>query len=96
MTEEFFGEDVDIPLEKIYKEVYQLEKEQVPNVAKDIYFQHKKASKAFANVEDEDEKKYLQTFAFISMLVFDIYMKKNIIETIIDDIMPEPDNSKKK
>lgn len=96
MTEEFFGENADIPLEKIYKEVYQLEKAQIPNVAKDIYFQHKKASNAFSNVTDEEEKEYLQTFAFISMLVFDIYMKKNIIETIIDDMMPDTDDTKKK
>ena len=31
-------------------------------------------------------REYLQKFAFISMLIFDIYMKKNIIENIIDEM----------
>ena len=86
MTEDFFGDNDVISLEKIYKEVYQLEKEQVSNVSKDIFFQHRKASASFENIEDEHEREYLQKFAFISMLVFDIYMKKNIIENIIDEM----------
>lgn len=86
MTEDFFGENDIISLEKIYKEVYQLEKEQVANVSKDIIFQHRKAAASFENIEDEHEREYLQKFAFISMLVFDIYMKKNIIENIIDEM----------
>ena len=86
MTEDFFGDNDVISLEKIYKEVYQLEKEQVSNVTKDIFFQHRKASASFENIEDEHEREYLQKFAFISMLIFDIYMKKNIIENIIDEM----------
>lgn len=86
MTEDFFGDNDVISLEKIYKEVYQLEKEQVSNVSKDIFFQHRKASASFENIEDEHEREYLQKFAFISMLIFDIYMKKNIIENIIDEM----------
>lgn len=95
LTKDFFGDDSDISLEKIYKEIYHLEKEQVPNIAKDIYYQHKSAAKTFPNVEDEDDKQYLQLFAFVSMLAFDIYMKKNVIEYIIDEILPEPDDTKK-
>ena len=86
MTEDFFGDNDVISLEKIYKEVYQLEKDQVSNVSKDIFFQHRKASASFENIEDEHEREYLQKFAFISMLIFDIYMKKNIIENIIDEM----------
>jgi len=86
MTDDFFGDNSSVSLEKIYKEVYRLEKEQVANVSKDIIFQHKKAVGSFAGVEDDDEREYLQKFAFISMLVFDIYMKKNIIENIIDEM----------
>lgn len=86
MTEDFFGDNDVISLERIYKEVYQLEKEQVSNVSKDIFFQHRKASASFENIEDEHEREYLQKFAFISMLIFDIYMKKNIIENIIDEM----------
>ena len=86
MTEDFFGDNDVISLEKIYKDVYQLEKDQVSNVSKDIFFQHRKASASFENIEDEHEREYLQKFAFISMLIFDIYMKKNIIENIIDEM----------
>lgn len=95
LTEEFFGDDADIPLDKIYKELYHLNKGQVTNIAKDIYYQHKNAAQTFSGTEDEDEREYLRLFSFVSMLAFDIYMKKNIIEYIIDEMLPEPDSTKK-
>jgi hypothetical protein len=36
-------------------------------------------------VTDPEDKKLLTTFTFICMLSFDVWVKKNIIENIIDD-----------
>lgn len=96
MTGKFFGDNTAISLDKIYKTVYQLEKEQLSNISKDIYFQHKKAANSFSELEDGEDKEYLQKFVFISMLVFDIYMKKNIIENIIDEMNYESSEPKDK
>jgi predicted kinase len=48
----------------------------------------------FSNVP-EDEQEYLRFFAFICSLSFDVYVKKMIIEKLIDQL-PEPKNDKKK
>ena len=46
----------------------------------------KKAENSFSDVNDEEEKKYLQTFSFICYLCFDMYIKKEMVENIIDEI----------
>lgn len=40
---------------------------------------------AFSTVEDTDSREFLQFFSLVSLLSFDVYMKKNIIESLIDD-----------
>ena len=35
----------------------------------------------------EEEKEFLSIFSFISMLSFDVYLKKQMIEQIIDDLL---------
>lgn len=96
LTDDFFGDDSTISLEKIYNQIYKLQKEQLTNISKDVFFQYKKSTTAFTDVKDEDERDYLQLFAFITMLGFDIYMKKNIIENIIDEMLPDINETKGK
>ena len=50
-----------------------------------------KSIETFSEVEDDEERKILTNFSFICMLSFDIWVKKTIIENIIDhkmDIKP--------
>ena len=42
----------------------------------------------FADTDSED-KEYLQLFAFISELSFDVYLKKHMIEMLIDELREE-------
>ena len=35
----------------------------------------------------EDDQELLQTFSFICLLSFDIYIKKQMIEKMIDDVL---------
>ena len=49
---------------------------------------------AFADIPEED-REYLQLFAFICNLSFDVYVKKQIIEKLIDEL-PEPEHENKK
>ena len=50
------------------------------------------------DIEDDEERKLLSNFAFICSLSFDIWVKKSVIESIIDkDMMDQKkSNSKKK
>lgn len=85
LSESFYqNRDEDINLEEIYKEIFVLEKEQAGNLAKDVIRKFEVAKETFPDVTDEAEREYLKKFAFICMLSFDVYMKKQMIESIID------------
>lgn len=85
LSESFYkNKDEDINLEEIYQEIFVLEKEQAGNLAKDVIRKFEKARDTFPDVKDDAEREYLKKFAFICMLSFDVYMKKQLIESIID------------
>ncbi len=85
LTEKYFDSSSNISLEDVYKQIFALEKEQLDNLKEDVMNSLKRSTELFNN-EEEKEKEFLQTFAFICMLSFDVYTKKQIIEQIIDDL----------
>ncbi len=90
LTNEFFGEGSCSPgLDKIYSEVYALEKEQLSNLSRDIYREFKHSQDVFTDIEDENHRDFLQLFSFVAMLSWDIYIKKNIILGVLDKISEE-------
>lgn len=84
LTERFFGGNSDIDLEDIYSEVFRLQEEQTEALTKDMIRKMTKAKESFANVTDKEEHDFLTVFAFITMLCFDVYMRKHMIEKMID------------
>ena len=93
MTDEFFGkEEGEAPLHMtdIYQEIVRLEREETKNLLKDITRKYQISQKTFAENTDlkEEDLEFLQTFAFVSELSFDIYAKKMLLEKIID-ALPE-------
>lgn len=102
LTERFYSQKDRISLEDIYSEIFNLEKAQIDILVKDVIRKSTKSMDTFQNVEDEEDREFLQTFAFICMLSFDVYTKKMIIEHLIDRSLfrdkkasQETDNSKK-
>ena len=92
LSEAFYNDkEEDINLEGIYKQIFALEKEQAGPLAKDVIRKYEKAQNSFSNVQNEEEREYLHRFAFICMLSFDVYMKKQMIEAMIDLGMKNPD-----
>ncbi|NLK74306.1 MAG: DUF1836 domain-containing protein [Clostridiales bacterium] len=89
LTERYYGKDSGITLEDIYTEIYKLEKDQTDALTKDMIRKMTKAKEAFADVESKEERDFLSTFTFISVLCFDVYMRKHMIEKMIDNVMKE-------
>jgi hypothetical protein len=85
LADRFFGSDEEPSLLDIYEEIVSLAKENIDSQAKDIIRKLRKSTEAFSDVTDPEDKKLLTTFTFICMLSFDVWVKKNIIENIIDD-----------
>ncbi len=84
LTERYFQKNGPVNMQSIYEEVFSLEKNQVEALKKDMEEQYKLASETFSDAEPE-ERQFLQTFSFICLLSFDVYVKKQVIEKLIDE-----------
>lgn len=84
ITDKYFKHDSGIDITFIYNEVMELEKSRIDVVTKDIAKSFKNASECFSDVPEE-EQDYLQLFAFICSLSFDIYVKKLLMQKLIDE-----------
>ena len=84
LNERFYKQEEGLTLEDIYKTIFQLEYEQKDSFTKDIIRKFNKAKLTFPEITNEEDAEFLQTFAFICMLGFDVYVKRIIIEKLID------------
>lgn len=56
-----------------------------------------KSEATFAELKESKEKEHLQQFAFITLLGYDIYLRKQVIEKMIDELyQPESNNKAEK
>lgn len=85
LTEKYFGEEKEFRLEDIYTEVFSMEKEEIDNLKKDVIRKFRKAENTFEDAPQEGQE-FLKMFSFICLLCFDVYMKKMMIEKMIDNI----------
>lgn len=88
LTEMFYdNKSRDITLEEIYRAIFRMERIQTDNLTKDILRRFKASENLFPDVKDEREADYLSRFAVICLLSFDAYMKKQIVERLIDETL---------
>lgn len=83
ITEHFSQEGKELSLEDIYNEVFSLEKDYVERLKQDVTERFTRSGETFQDASAE-EQAFLQQFAFICMLSFDVYTKKLLIEKMID------------
>ena len=84
ISERFFDTDSDIDLEYIYKYIFDLEFDGMEILMRDVSKKYNLAKEAFPKMQNDEDNDILSTFAFICMLGFDVYVKKLMIETLID------------
>ena len=87
MKDMFFGEDASVGLEEIYRKIFEMETTVSKDLSKDVMKKFDRSKRIFKDVEGEKEQEFLSIFSFISMLSFDVYLKKQMIEQIIDDLL---------
>jgi DNA-binding transcriptional MerR regulator len=88
ITEKYFETEGDLKLSDIYREIVNLGMEQSGSAMKDITRRYEMAQESFQNVKEED-REFLQYFSFICLLSFDVYVKKQLIEKLIDELSEE-------
>lgn len=86
-----------LPLEEIYREIFALEAKEMEHLKEDVKSKYERAGKTFADDALEDgDREYLQLFALICELSFDVYLKKQMVEQMIDELRESNTSSKKK
>lgn len=96
LTEQYFSADEEHSFEEIYECICELEKGKIDTLKADVEQSYHQAEMLFEETEDEQQKKFLQMFAFICSLSFDVYAKKLLIEKLVDEITPAEQEKKKK
>lgn len=95
ITEKAFDEEDSLDMTAVYEEICQMEKSRIEALQKDVAKSYNLAMNSFSELPEE-QKKNLELFAFICNLSFDVYVKKQIIEKLIDELPDSDGNTKKK
>jgi len=85
ITDNYFGNKDGHNLEDIYAEIFRMEKEESNKILKEFSKKYAISKDTFSDFPEEDQE-MLHAFSFICLLSFDVYMKKQLIEKIVDDV----------
>ena len=83
LTDKYFHKDADLNLEAIYTTLFSKEDTFVQEVLENVMKQFHMSADLFPDAPEADQAS-LREFTFICMLSLDIYLKKQLIEAILD------------
>lgn len=83
MTKQYFHSETAPNLDDIYSTLFSKEAKLVSELLENVRDEYNMSLNMFTDVP-EDEQAYLQQFAFICILSLDIYIKKQLIEALVD------------
>lgn len=95
IAQKYFKSMTEKDMTYIYNEVFSMEKDQIESLKKDLLRKYKTAQETFEDADEEDQEN-LKRFSFICLLSFDVYMKKMMIEHLIDGMNPSTEHDSKK
>ncbi|WP_461884796.1 DUF1836 domain-containing protein [Fusicatenibacter sp.] len=97
ITDRYFGAENGLSLKDLYEEIFKMEKEEIASVKEDLLKKADRSKSMFGSSSEEDQE-FLQLFSFICLLSFDVYLKKQMIEHMVDELssLREPSDPKKK
>lgn len=100
VTEHHFDTDDESSLAEIYTKVFSMEHGQMDRLKEDVKEKFEKAKETFpsgaeGSAEPENAES-LQLFGFICELAFDVFLKKQMIERLADELRAENPPKKKK
>lgn len=97
LTEEYFKKSEDgLSLSDVYGEIFKIANDSTGDIIKSILHEYEDAKDAFSGEEDKGRRRFLTDFAFLSSLCFDIYVRKMIVESMIDNDVLNKDLGREK
>jgi hypothetical protein len=85
ITDKYFKTDGGFDIKDIYDEVFDMGYDQIDMLKEHVRAEYEKAMGTFKEAPEED-RDFLKLFSFICFLSFDVYMKKTMIEHLIDGL----------
>lgn len=95
ITEKYFKGEPGKDMTYVYNEVFGMENRKIDQLIKNLLKDYRFSSATFQDADEEDQE-FLKRFSFICLMSFDVYIKKMIIEKMIDDISPSEARDKHK
>ena len=96
LNKKFHVSDTDgLTLSQIYQTISEIQEKEAGPLKEDILKKADLANKFFDDADDED-KDQMKLFTFLSFLAYDVYVKKLIIEKVIDGIDEKSGKNKTK
>ena len=95
ITEKYFHSEGDLNITHIYDEVCAFDKERTNILQDDIKSAFEASKESFSDAAEED-KDLLQFFSFICILSLDVYVKKLLIEKLIDTVAEDSSEENQK
>lgn len=89
ITEKNFAVGSKPELVEIYREVIRYQPEIMEQVRANLDVVENLAEDSFAKVNKNEEKEELKLFTLLCLLSFDVYIKKTLIESVIDSMTSE-------
>ena len=83
ISDKYFQSKDGLNLDDIYKEIYKNSKRDLVDIEEDLRSHFEKSKESFTD-ETGDDKQFLQLYTFVCSLAFEVYIKKHIMEQIID------------
>ena len=83
ITDKYFGTESELSFYELYEELVAQGNGQSKALIKDVIAKYNAMQNAFSDAPEEDQE-FFRNFGFICMLSFDVYIKKMMIETLID------------
>ncbi len=88
---QYFGEDNDLKITDIYEELLGNAVEEMPKLEAGLKDTYLVAQQTFPDVPDEDGE-YLRLFSYICFLSYDVFVKKMLIERLLDEVSEKRQN----
>jgi hypothetical protein len=84
ITDKYFGNEDNNGLDSVYDGILELGEERIGHLKEDILDKYKASKEAYDG--DDSDSEYLKLFMFMSLLSYDVFIKKMLIEQIVDEL----------
>ena len=95
LTGKYFSGESSMDLASLYVYLFEIEQDRVEPLKETVKTAYEKSMSAFSDLPDGEERDELKLFAFICSLCFDVYLKKEMIEKLIDELEEKKKENKK-